>query len=295
MVFLCRQILVKYNLKDVTPPVETTSETDSTITLYSTVVYPVLEAVDVDTWLDVASDSGAEVKRLSKGKVTIGCAIVFFLFCLCLCFSVVSGRLRVAPAFGSALRILICSLLLSLAGAAVSLLVGNKAGVDTSLFSQVPVNKNILVLCLVCAVILINTIVYLIKRKMSADRVSSNAIRKSAQASGEIRYSFKYLYGALLIVLLLATALFFIGKQNGLLALPIAAACLSLVLWKLLKWRGFLLIGALTILLQMLIITHLLASALAVGSLWIILPLTLLLTGILLPLCDLYSRPDKIL
>ena len=84
-----------------------------------------------------------------------------------------------------------------------------------------------------------------------------------------------------------------VGEPSHYLFVPLAFSTLAVLLWRLLKWRGFMLIGALTIVLYVLRYCVPAHVSFTSGNYWPSLALTLLYLGLVVPLSDLYCRKES--
>ena len=204
-------------------------------------------------------------------------AVAFALYCLVLCFSVISGRNKPSASFRKALEIAVWCAFLGLAG--------KFAG--EYLFPGV----NPVILPASIAVILAIFIAFYFKlRKKEADKVSSTAIRKSAVASGQLKHTYTVLYGAL-TVMMAADILHFavtLGGDawNGDTLIPLAVTLLAVIFWRLVKWRGILAVAVAVDLLFA-------ARLIFVNTLGISLAVSLVFVSVVLPLADLYCRKEQ--
>lgn len=219
-----------------------------------------------------------------KGVSILLNAVSFALFCAVLSFSVVSGRNKLKASLSKSAVIAIWSAVLGLAGKFASKFL-------------LPEGTLVIFPIAMAAIFAIILIIYCKCRKRAADKVSATAIRKSAAASGQLKYTYTLLYGDL-TVLLIADILHFsltLGgpSWNQETFLPLTATLISLILWRIVKWRGFLLPAVAVDLFFLFKLVHGLVSTCGSQALGVSLAAFLVFVPILLPLADLYCRKEE--
>lgn len=212
-----------------------------------------------------------------KGVRILLNAVAFALYCLVLCFSVISGRNRLGASFRKALEIAVWCAFLGLAG--------KFAGEYL-----IPEGNPVILPASIAVILAIFLAVYFKLRKKEADKVSSTAIRKSAVASGQLKHTYTVLYGAL-TVMMAADILHFavtLGGDvwNGDTLIPLAVTLLAVIFWRLVKWRGILAVAVTVDLLFA-------ARLIFVSTLGISLAASLVFVSVVLPLADLYCRKEQ--
>lgn len=221
--------------------------------------------------------------QLSLGLKTLFNAVTFALYCIVLIFSVVGGRSKLLSSAQKGLKLLIWMLILYIGCTVVTkyvrtsmplLVVGCTAGVAAIAFFWR----------------------YSAGRKRSSDDVSSTAIRRSAAGSGQLKYAWAMLHGALLVSVLIAILFFFLTMKtadNYFILAPLAATVLCLFLWRVIRWRGWLLVAILSVLAEAVIFLYGTFVAYKFGSFATIVAFSLLYLALLVPLCDLYCRKEQ--
>lgn len=204
-------------------------------------------------------------------------AVAFALYCLVLCFSVISGRNKPGASFRKALEIAVWCAFLGLAG--------KFAGEYL-----IPEGNPVILPASIAVILAIFLAVYFKLRKKEADKVSSTAIRKSAVASGQLKHTYTVLYGAL-TVMMAADILHFavtLGGDawNGDTLIPLSVTLLAVIFWRLVKWRGILAVAVAVDLLFA-------ARLIFVNTLGISLAVSLVFVSVVLPLADLYCRKEQ--
>ena len=223
-----------------------------------------------------------EVAQMNSSNAVYltSCAVVFSLFCVVFCLALLGGRLQIRPLMRVFLWIAAAGLLL--VGVAF-LIIRLTAGVISWLWG---IGAPVVVIGLFLWL-------YFRFRKISGDKAAETSVRKSAYGAGEVRFGFRVLFASMGVVLITGIIALAVGQPSHYLFVPLAFATLSILLWRLLKWRAFMLFGALTILLYVLrycVPEHISFTA---GNYWPSLALTLLYLGMIVPLSDLYCRKES--
>ncbi len=177
---------------------------------------------------------------IHNALLVVGNSVIFALFCLAFCFSVIRGRLKPA-AFGKhTLR-----LLLAMTGT---------AGVGELLFSFRVVRTSSSGVAVIAACIAVETaiclFIYLSGRARAARENAANSVRKSAVSSGTARHCYNTLYCAMMMLVLVCAAGLFFHGDNFPLAAMLAVALVGLISWRVTGLRLFLLAAYAGLLLQ---------------------------------------------
>lgn len=233
--------------------------------------------------------------KFSKGGYILVNAIVFALFCLVFCFSLLSGRIRSKGVFVQSLKMFIYAIVAFGVGTLVAFIFSKIEGANFKLMGLIRGVQydEWVVLGSVVLLFIVFLLLYIKQRKKSSDTVSSSAIRRSASASGATKYSFKVLYAILIVDVVLSIGAFIYCGENFFFMAPVAVACASLLLWKVTRWRGVLLVGIVTILLLAFSFTYIVAMALTMGALGVTLLISFLFIALIVPMADLYCRKEK--
>lgn len=211
-------------------------------------------------------------------------SLTFAFFCLTLILGVVSGRAKMSVFARKSLILAIWVLLVAVIGTVCSRYL-KPSGFE-----------NAIVLASDILVILLLIFVYFKRRNRYAEMIASNSIRKSAEGAGKIRYAFSLLYGSILVqtVVLIVYFILTYHKANDLFIMaPLAGILLSMVLWYVVKWRGFLLLGYMWTLLCAGVYLYGTLMSYHFSALGEILAFTLLYLSSLVPLGDLYCRREE--
>lgn len=222
--------------------------------------------------------------NVGKGISILLNAVSFALYCAVLSFSVVSGRNKLKASLSKAAVIAIWSAVLGLAGAFASKFL-------------LPEGSLVFFPLSMAVIFAITLIIYHKCRKRAADKVSATAIRKSAAASGQLKYTYTLLYGAL-AVLMIADIIHFSVTLGGPswnqdTFFPLIVTLISLILWRIVKWRGFLLPAVAVDLFFLFKLVHGLVYTCGFQALGVSLAAFLVFVPILLPLADLYCRKEE--
>ena len=222
-----------------------------------------------------------ETEQLTSANTAYvtSCAVVFSLFCVVFCLALLGGRLQIQP-FVRVLLLMAAAVLLLLGFA--FLIIRLTAGVISWLWGIGPP----------VVVIALFLWLYFRYRKIAGDKSAEVSVRRSAHGAGEIRFAFRVLFASMGVILLCGIIALIAGRPSHYLFVPLAFATISILLWRLLKWRGFMLAGVLTIVLYVLrycVPAHISFTA---GNYWPSLALTLLYLALVVPLSDLYCRKE---
>ena len=228
-----------------------------------------------------AGEPFTEAFSFRNGLYILGCALTLALFCVAFTFSVIRGRIALPPLFHLTL---ISALWVLIVFGVAWLLVRFAAGiVGLAAYIGAPV--------LIVALYLL----FFFRGRRSAVRTASaGSVRRSAHSSAAVKYDYRVLFSALLILLVVGLAALCTGHHTHTLFIPVAAASLSFLLWRLLQWRGFLLLGFLAVELSALVYCVPIALHGEPGAFWRMAVLTLLYLSVLVPLGDLYSTKEPI-
>lgn len=224
----------------------------------------------------------AESLTFASGGYTTACALILGIFAISMILSFTSGRLTASPWA----KVLLWMGLLALIFFGVAfLIIKVTAGLISWLWG---IGAPVIVVGL-------SIWAYFHFRRKAGEKVSSNSVRKSAAGSGQIKFDFRVLYSSMSLLLAIGIIALVVGAPTHYLVVPLAFAVLAIALWKVAKWRGFMLIGAVTIVLY--IAKYCIPEYISFASdkFWPSLALTLLYMGLILPLSDLYCRKETLI
>lgn len=230
-------------------------------------------------------DASAPIRQpqLSLGLRTLFNAVTFALYCIVLVLSVIGGRSKFIPSARKGLKILIWMLLLYICCSLVTRTVA----------TSYPITVSSATASVVAAVFLWR---YFVRRKQSSDSVSSNSIRRSASGSGRTKYAWAMLHGALMVSVIMSVLYFFLtlkSADNYFILAPLAAILLCLILWRIIRWRGWLLAAAVALAFEAVVFICGTFSAYGFGSFATVVAFSLLYISLLVPLCDLYCSKEQ--
>ena len=163
---------------------------------------------------------------MNQGLALLLSSVVLALLLLCVCASVISGRLVA--------RQVLDGVCVAISAAAVAFLIGfglSKVGTEGAAFKAL--------YGAVMAVSAAGTVVwYVLGKKKMVREVTATALRKSASSSASTRFAFSRLYGALACFILVAAFLLVKGGQPFVMpAFVVALPVVTLVLHKVVKVR----------------------------------------------------------
>lgn len=228
-----------------------------------------------------AGESVAAAFSFRNGLYILGCALTLALFCLVFTFSVIRGRIVLPPVFHLTL---FSALWVVIVFGIAWLLVRFAAGiVGLAAFIGAP-----------ALIVALYLLFFFRGRKKAVRTASAAAVRRSAHSSAAVKYDYRLLFSALIVMLVVGIVALCAGEPTHILFFPVAAASLSFLLWRLLGWRGFLLLGFLAVELCALVYCVPMATGGAPGAFWKVLVLTLLYMSVLAPLADLYCTKEPI-
>ena len=238
------------------------------------------QILDIQQWESLV----APLAGISRGLWALIGAVSFALLCLCFARTVRSGRVTVRQTFIEAGRIVLWSVGLFVLGLVLLPLFARAARIWQLTFL---IGAGIGVTGLL-------VFVYLRRKKRFADRVSANAIRRSAAGSGAGKYARALLFGGLIVLTVSTIVCLLIRNQS----VPAAVAVLAilaviLLLAMLTGWRLWYALGALVSLAALVLLAIL--SALLAGALsestplvfWAFFPFIPVVLSLLLPMLTL--------
>ena len=217
------------------------------------------------------------------GQAALVNSIVFALFCLAFVVSVISGRSNLKAVAGKTLKI-VC------AGAICW-------GIGFFGLAFIPGEFRYYIFSTL-AFIEIGTFValYMRNRKRAGDASASSSIRKSAAASGMTKYAYSVLYGALTALVVSDIVFFAVSYPectNQSLLSVLAVVTASLIVWRVIRWRGILLFTFVTIVLCG--VLQIYTISVSPDTLGFTLMSVILYSTVAVPVCDLYCRKEAAL
>ena len=228
-----------------------------------------------------AGESLVEAFSFRNGLYILGCALTLALFCVAFTFSVIRGRIVLSPVFHLTL---LSALWVVIVFGVAWLLVRFAAGfVGLVAYIGAPV-----------LIVGLYLLFFFRGRRKAIQTASSAAVRRSAHSSAAVKYDYRVLFSALLILLVVGIVALCTGNPTHALFMPLAAASLGFLLWRLAGWRGFLLLAFLAVELAALVFWIPAVTSGMPGGFWRMAVLTLLYMSVLTPLADLYCAKEPI-
>lgn len=233
----------------------------------------------------------------SKGGYALWNAIALALFCIILCFSIISGRIHAGRPFISALKKFVSAIVVVAFGILVSWIASIASGVDFKLFGIVAgvMQSRLIIICTVVLVSAITLAFYVTGRRNSINRVTANAIRRSASSSGASRYAFESLYGIMIILAIAAAGSYIYIGENFFFTMPVLVAAVAVILWRVTRWRGWLILCCIAIMLHSFSFCYIVSVGLTIGALGAVALLVYLYISLLAPLIDIYARKESVI
>lgn len=136
--------------------------------------------------------------------------------------------------------------------------------------------------------------IYFRGRRRATRSAAVVSIRRSAHAGAALKYDYRLLFCAMSVSLLVALIAVVAGTPSHLWIFPLASVSLSILLWRVLRWRFLLLLGFLAV--EACALRYVLPVALSTdpGHFAASLLALVLYLSILLPLGDLYTKEGTI-
>lgn len=215
---------------------------------------------------------------------------IFTLFLLLFGFEVLRGRAQAATIWRNCLKAIIAALVALVAGEAIAFIAALIAGAKFKPFGIMQGIKFDNTIMIISAVAMTALLAYIyIKRRKAAVSKVSTSIRANANTAAAIKYATNSLYSALMPMLLLGATLLVTINENLMFFIPLAAATIAIILYRITRLKVWLLIAVILVLLHALSFLYALTMALTIGAFGAVLMLATFDTLLLLPLYDLYT------
>ena len=168
------------------------------------------------------------------GGTWIWLAVAFALMCFLFVTTVVSGRIKAQEAVSKFLRTLLFGGVCVLLAWGASLLSDKIESTKMSEF---------LFLAFFLVTLIVFGVQYMVGSAKAAKIASANSLRKSAAGAGIVRYDYASLFGGTMVaaLLLIAGVIFKVDVKPLLVSVSLIA--ISVLLWRLTGWRGWLMIA----------------------------------------------------
>ena len=214
---------------------------------------------------------------------------IFVLFILSFAVESLRGRVQVAKALSQALKTLLSALLALVVGEVIAYLCSAIAGASFKMFGIVQgvTFDNAVMIASAVVMVVVASVVHILQRR-DIFRRTSNSLRASAGASAVQIYTTNKLYGTLTLLLVLSCLLLVFIRENLMFFIPLFAATLSVVTYRIVKIKELLLLAIALILLHALSFLYALTMALTIGAFGVVLMLALLDVLVVIPLAELY-------
>lgn len=224
----------------------------------------------------VFSVPGLGTFRFSKNGYYFFNAIVFFLFCVVLCFYVIMRRVELKNVFKQMLKLFIVSLIVFAAGEGIAFLAAKIVGTPFKLLSTRYIQGDSIIGLSATVVMGIIYIVFFVKGKRKSDS-----------------FVFEHLLGALLLMILFSAVLLGLLGDNFFLMGPIACAVAALLFHIFIYMNILSLPALLAIELLAISFLYILFTALTIGSLGIIMFLAFFYIVIIVSLFECYMTQKR--
>lgn len=216
---------------------------------------------------------------------------LFVAFVLLLAFDTLRGRVQLQRSLGAALRTIIYAVTALVAGeliAWVACLVCDAAFKPFGIVQGIA-GDNVTMAVGVVLMVAVAAALYLRERR-GVVRLTAGSIRANAGDSAALLHATNSLYGALIVMFILALVLMSAIGENLMFFIPLFAATVAIILYRTTRLRLWLLAAIALILLHALSFLYTLAMALTIGAFGAVLMLALLDVLVIIPLTELYMR-----
>lgn len=227
--------------------------------------------------------------NFSKGEYMLLNVVTFVLFILSFTLESLRGRMRAKGAVVSALKSLGAALLVLALGEAVAWICCAIAGAQFKPFGIVQgvAFDNAAMIASALAMVAAVVATYIWQRNRALRRTISS-LRASATASAAKINATSKLYGTLLLLFVLSGVLLMAIGENLMFFIPLFAATVAVILYRLTRLKLWLLVAVALILLHALSFLYALAMALTIGAFGAVAMLALLDVLVIVPLTELY-------
>lgn len=224
--------------------------------------------------------------KLSGGSLALTGAITLAVCCILLSLTVLRGKTTGRLIFGEAL--------LTLGWYALAAL----AGMLPSLIEPLQASGRIYTIAAGCIVLILFVLFYYSRRSKASKAASSTAIRKSASGSGEVKHAYSVLYGNIILMLAAGVCFYIAAGDNKFLLVPLAVTALAVIIWRLAGWRGILLPALMAVLayggvVEVATVKSSVTPITGFTADPFVLAYAVACFALILPLADLYTRPEN--
>lgn len=223
------------------------------------------------------------LSEMQPGLFALCNAVLLALLCALFCSSVISGRIKSKDFLNTFLRRLVAAVVCAGVGAAIGTAV---RGVNA------PMDKLIPFIAVPVVVIVLNLVFYLRSRKLAVSKGIGNSVRKSAAASSASRHSVGAVFGTLFVSVVAVVLAFVLKRGEADILVPVAAAILAMLLWRITGWRLWLLAGSMIVAFQAVVTAFVLEpSVFAAAEAAVVAYLD---SSLFIGMADLYTTKGKI-
>ena len=220
-------------------------------------------------------------------------AVLAFVFILLLTLEVIRGRVKLPNVFRKSGIILGVALAVLVVGELVAWLCSLIAGADFVLFGIVQgVSFDNLIMLLSMVLLLVMTVYVYMRGRSDAIRQSSS-MRANASVNAARHHAYRSLYGALVLVFVMALICVAVLHENLMFMIPLFCATAAMILYHMTNLRLWLLVGIAFVLLHAFSFFYVLAMALTIGAFGLVMMLAYIDIMVLVPMADLYMMPTK--
>lgn len=227
--------------------------------------------------------------NFSKGTYILLNTIIFVLFAVMFTIEVLRGRVKVVKALRESLWALLAAFGVLAAGELVAYISCLVSGVQFKPFGivqGVPLDNAVMAITIV-VMAFAAVAVHVVQRKKVVGCIKES-LRKSAAASAALANAMNKLYGALLLLMILSLLLLVFISENLMFFIPLFAATVAIVLYRITKMKVWLLFAIALILLHAFSFLYALAMALTIGAFGAVMMLALLDILVVVPLAEIY-------
>ncbi|MBQ8493957.1 MAG: M28 family peptidase [Alistipes sp.] len=216
---------------------------------------------------------------------------IFVLFVLLLCFDALRGRVQIVRVLSSALGAFVAAIAALIVGELIAGVACLACDAQFKPFGIVQgvVGDNVIMVVSVVVVAVVALLGYMRGRRRVVS-LTAGSIREGASAQAALLHANNKLYAALVLMFVLSLLLIVAIGENLMFFIPLFAATLALLLYRITRLRVWCLVAIALILLHGLSFLYALAMALTIGAFGAVLMLALLDMLVIIPLVELYVR-----
>ena len=220
--------------------------------------------------------------------------VIFLIFLVGFALEGVRGRLKAAKVFRKACLVLISSIAALALGELVAYVCASVSGAlfkPFGIVQGIPFD-NAAMMASVAVMAVVSVLVYMTFRN-KAVRAASGSMRASAAINAARHYAGNALYGTMSLMFVLSLVLLLAIGENLMFFIPLAAAAVAMLLYRLLPARVWLFAAMVLVLLHAFSFLYALSMALTIGALGAVMMIAFIDIMLLIPLADLYTMPER--